>query len=91
MILMNLGKARSGSRQFDSAELNLLEAHAIFVKARGPTHKDTRACTQALADLYSAWDAAESSIEHHAKAVDWGAKLKAFGSLATEPSPASVK
>lgn len=91
MILMNLGKARSGSGQFDSAESNLLEAHAIFVKVRGPAHKDTRAGAQALADFYSAWDAAEPSVGHHAKVLDWGEKLKALNSLGSESSPASVK
>lgn len=40
-----------------------------------PTHKDTLACTQAIADLYTAWDEAEPGKSYDAKAAEWKAKL----------------
>jgi hypothetical protein len=80
-LLMNLGKARAGPANnpadFAAAEANLLEAHAIFVKAPGPFRKDTRDCTQALADFYETWDKAEPGKGHDAKTAEWKAKLDA--------------
>ena len=82
-MLTTLGRARVGvgydAERFALAEANLLEAHPIYVAAkdRGPTHKDTLACVQALVDLYTAWDAAEPGKGYDAKAAAWKAKLPA--------------
>ncbi len=69
-----LGTARAGLNQFAQAETNLLEAHAILVKARGESHQDTRDCAEALADFYTAWDKAEPAKGYDAKAAEWKAK-----------------
>ncbi|MBS0197192.1 MAG: serine/threonine protein kinase [Planctomycetes bacterium] len=75
-LLRNLGSARAQINQFAGAESNLLEAHAIFVKTLGETHKDTRGCVQALADFYSQWDKAEPGKGHDVKAAEWRAKAE---------------
>jgi eukaryotic-like serine/threonine-protein kinase len=80
-LLTILGRARVGlgfdAERFKLAEANLLEAHPIYVAARdrGPTHKDTIECAQALVDLYTAWHAAEPGKGYDAKAAEWKAKL----------------
>jgi hypothetical protein len=84
-FLMSLGRARAGvgddSGRFTLAEANLLEAHAIYLAAkdRGPAHKDTLECVQALVDLYAAWDTAEPGNGHDAKAAEWRARLVVEG------------
>jgi hypothetical protein len=57
------------------AEANLLEAHMISGKVRGPAHKDTRDCVQSLVSLYEAWHAAEPAGGHDKQAAEWRAKL----------------
>jgi hypothetical protein len=80
-FLTSFGRARVGvgydAERFALAEANLLEAHPIYVAAkdRGPTHKDTLACVQALVDLYTAWDKAEPDKGYEAKAAEWRQKL----------------
>ncbi|MFO0859474.1 MAG: tetratricopeptide repeat protein [Phycisphaerales bacterium] len=79
-FLTILGRARvrvgHEARQFSQAESNLLEAHSIYLAAkdRGPTHKDTLECVQAVVDLYVAWDKAEPGKGYDAKAAEWKAK-----------------
>ncbi len=83
-LLRTLGKSRTGLREFAAAEGNLLEAQPIFVNV--PTSmqvKDTRDCTQALVDLYTAWHAAEPDKVYDAKAVEWKVKLDAIPQPAT--------
>jgi hypothetical protein len=67
------------SERFTLAEANLLEAHAIYLDAkdRGPTHKDTLECVQALVDLYAAWDKAEPGKGYGAKAAEWRGTINA--------------
>ena len=80
-FLFVLGRARFGvgydAGRYALAESNLLEAHPIHVAAkdRGPAHKDTLACVQALVDLYAAWDKAEPGKGYDARAAEWQAKL----------------
>ncbi len=80
-FLTALGRARANLSddpdRFKLAEANLLEAHAIYLaaKGRGPTHKDTLDCVQALVDLHTAWNTAEPSKGYGAKAAEWKAKL----------------
>jgi serine/threonine protein kinase len=63
--------------RFKLAEANLLQAHPIYVasKDRGPTHKDTLECVQALVDLYTAWNKVEPGKGYDATAAVWRAKL----------------
>ncbi|MBS0188454.1 MAG: tetratricopeptide repeat protein, partial [Planctomycetes bacterium] len=82
--LLNLGKARAGVGQFASAEGTLIEAQARAVKVRGATHKDTKACEQALVDLYVAWEKSEPGKGHAGKAAEWRATFDA------SPPPPSV-
>jgi serine/threonine protein kinase len=85
-LLLNLGKARTGLHEFVIAEIDLMQAQPIFVKTRGPMHKNTRNCTQALVDLYIAWDAAEPGKGYGAKAAEWKRKLGKLGAAASSPS-----
>jgi tetratricopeptide (TPR) repeat protein len=75
LLLTRLGRARTGLKQFEVAEANLLESHRIFIKVRGEAHKDTRGCTQALVDLYTAWHASQPGKGFDTKAAEWKAKL----------------
>jgi non-specific serine/threonine protein kinase/serine/threonine-protein kinase len=87
--LTTLGSARTGlgyePERFTLAQSNLLEAHTIYLETRGPTHKDTLACTQALIDLYTAWHAAEPDNGYDLKAAEWRAKLEASAPPAAAP------
>src|SRR5262249_2087894 len=80
-MLTALGRARAAlpfdSARFALAEANLLEGRTIFVSTRGESHIDTRHCTQAVIDFYSAWDKAEPGKGYDAKAALWKAKLGA--------------
>ncbi|MGQ0629267.1 MAG: tetratricopeptide repeat protein, partial [Phycisphaerales bacterium] len=95
LMLTTLGRARMGisfdAERFNLAEANLLEAHPIFVTAkdRGPTHKETLECVQGLADLYTAWHAAEPGKGYDAKAAEWKAE-PATPAAAPSPEPAAV-
>jgi len=53
----------------------LLDAHANLQAALGTGHEITAKATQALADLYDAWHAAEPEHDYDAKAAEWRAKL----------------
>jgi tetratricopeptide (TPR) repeat protein len=86
-LLMNLGKADIGLGEFAVAESNLLEAHAIFATSHDPLHeKDMLACTRGMADLYSAWSAAEPGKGHDAKAIEWKQKLAALDAARHAPA-----
>lgn len=74
-FLMLLGKARAGIAQFTSAEVNLLEAHPLFVKTLSINRKSARACSEALVDLYSKWNMAEPGKSYDAKAAEWRGKI----------------
>jgi tetratricopeptide (TPR) repeat protein len=74
-FLENLGRARARLGQFAPAEANLLEAHAIYAKTRGPTHADSRNCTRLLVEFYTLWDKAEPGQGYDAKAAAWKARL----------------
>jgi hypothetical protein len=88
-VLMNLGKARTGMRDFPAAEAELLEAQPLFVKSRGPAHKDTVNCTQAIVDFYTARDAAEPGKGYADKAAQW--KLKLQPTSATQAANPATK
>ncbi len=86
-FLLNLGKARAGvgAGEFASAEKTLIEAQSRSAKMRGEAHKDTKACDQALIDLYTAWNTAQPGKGYDAKATEWKAKLDA-AQAAPEPA-----
>jgi tetratricopeptide (TPR) repeat protein len=74
-LLTGLGQARAGLKQFETAEASLLEAHTIWVKARGEKQDETRSCKQAIVDLYTEWNAAQPGKGYDTKASEWKAKL----------------
>ena len=78
-FLMHLGKARTGLGEFAAAETDLLEAQPIFVKSRGSRPVDIRECTQAIVDLYTAWNTAAPDKGYTAKAAEWKRRLGALG------------
>jgi tetratricopeptide (TPR) repeat protein/tRNA A-37 threonylcarbamoyl transferase component Bud32 len=83
-LLKNLGAARAQLKQFPAAETNLLEAHALFIKTRGESHADTRACAEVLVSFYSLWDKADPGKGYDARSTEWKAKLEAMAKPATE-------
>ncbi|MDA1106382.1 MAG: tetratricopeptide repeat protein, partial [Planctomycetota bacterium] len=95
-FLTALGRARVGvgfdAEGFKLAEANLLEAHPIFVQAkgRGPAHKDTLTCVQALVDLYTAWDKAEPGKGYAAKATEWQHEREQPPAPPAPPAPAAA-
>ena len=82
-FLMILGKARTGQGQYAAAEASLLEAHRILIQSPNPLPRDAREFTQAIIDLYIAWDITKPGMGYNAKAVDWKRKLDALD--ATNP------
>jgi hypothetical protein len=73
--LYQLGKARTGLKEYASAETTLLEAHAIYEKSVGPSHPETRVCIKAIIELYQQWNTAEPGKGYDAKADKWRKKL----------------
>lgn len=67
--LTSLGRARAALGRFGLAEANLLEAHAILAKTRGPAHADTVEAIRAIVFLYSSWRKPD-------KAAEWGRKAQ---------------
>jgi tetratricopeptide (TPR) repeat protein len=82
--MMSLGMARTGLAEFTVAEPDLLWAQPILVRWNGPNGKVTRKCTQALVDLYKAWNTAQPGRGHDAKSAEWKRKLGALGAPAAE-------
>ncbi|HEY2345472.1 MAG TPA: tetratricopeptide repeat protein [Xanthomonadaceae bacterium] len=77
--LMRLGLAHAGLGDHVAAESELLEAEFIARQTRNVTHdEDVRDCSQALVDLYTAWNRAEPGKGHDAKAAEWQRKLDAM-------------
>jgi serine/threonine protein kinase/tetratricopeptide (TPR) repeat protein len=75
ILLKGLGTARTGLKEFEAAEANLLEAHPIRVKMSGEAHAETRSCVQAIVDLYTAWHTAQPGKGYDTRAAEWKAKL----------------
>lgn len=79
--LTPLGRARVALRQFESAEANLLEAHAIIFDAANAQPRHRADVLTGLVELYDAWHAADPSARTAdgappaEKAAEWRAKL----------------
>jgi tetratricopeptide (TPR) repeat protein len=88
MLLMHLGRARAGLAQYSAAEANLLEAQVVFDRNHAFTLRDMRVreCTQAIVDLYNAWNKAQPGKSYDLKSAEWRRKLDALRS----PVPATV-
>jgi serine/threonine protein kinase/tetratricopeptide (TPR) repeat protein len=78
-FLLDLGKARAGmdfdAGRFALAEANMLEARNLFVETKGESSKGATRASEALADLYGAWDKAVPGKGYGDKAADWKTKL----------------
>jgi serine/threonine protein kinase len=90
-LLMNIGKARTGLKEYPGAEAKLLEAQSLYVTSRGVTTKDTFTCTRAFVDLYTAREAAEPGKGYAAKAAEWERKMKPTPLAPAAKSPANEK
>ncbi len=97
-LLTNLGRSHAGTAEFDAAEADLSEAHAILSEVKGVTDQDRAALLTGLVELYDGWHAAQpeavasdgTPVEQ--KAVDWRAKFDAWHAT-TQPAardPASM-
>lgn len=86
-LLRDLAMTRARLGQFPTAEVNVLDAHAIFERTRGPEHRETRDCTTIIADFYSNWDQAEPGKGHDKRAAEWKAKLDA---ITTSQAPSAA-
>jgi non-specific serine/threonine protein kinase/serine/threonine-protein kinase len=77
-LLLELGAARASlaeiDPQFAMAEQTLLEAHELFLKLRGESHRETRRAAAALADLYDARHRLDPTRGDDAKSQTWRAK-----------------
>ncbi|HEY2345333.1 MAG TPA: serine/threonine-protein kinase [Xanthomonadaceae bacterium] len=92
LLLLHLGKARTGLGEFAAAQADLLEAQPAVLAKFGPKDKYTVECTRALVDLYTAWNAREPGKGHDASAVEWKKKLDALDTASPavagpKPSP----
>ncbi len=76
-LLTRLGRCRSALGRFDEAEANFLEAHPLWLDARGKSHADTRDCLQALVDHYTARHAAQPDGGYDTKLSQWRSELDA--------------
>jgi serine/threonine protein kinase/tetratricopeptide (TPR) repeat protein len=77
--MTSLGMARTGLGEFAAAETDLLEAQPRLTVDLGPKARVTRRCTQALGDLYAAWNAAHPGEGHDTQSAAWKRKLDALG------------
>jgi hypothetical protein len=91
LFLMSEGRSRAALREYPAAEAELLEAQPLLVTTRGPEHKETLACTQALVELYTAREAAEPGKGYAAKAAEWGLKLKPMSAVSAPKPPVGSK
>jgi eukaryotic-like serine/threonine-protein kinase len=89
-LLTDLGAARArlatSRGDFETAEKNLLEAHAAFSRAGGPDVADG---PRALADLYARWDRSEPGQGYAGKSAEWEAKVEPAASAPTVPATPS--
>ncbi|HZP65401.1 MAG TPA: tetratricopeptide repeat protein [Rudaea sp.] len=77
-VLRTLGAAKRDLGGFADAETNLIESHGLFMRTRGPTHKDTRDCMREIVVLYTMWHAAAPGRGYDAKAAEWQRKVDAL-------------
>ncbi|MBN2560069.1 MAG: serine/threonine protein kinase, partial [Phycisphaerae bacterium] len=83
VFLGNHGRCLTKLERFDEAQDALLEAQGILDAALGSQHRWTTRTIQVLADLYTAWHAAEPGRGYDTKAAAWRAKLPP---AATQPA-----
>jgi tetratricopeptide (TPR) repeat protein len=74
-LLSALGCARVATGEFDAAEANLSEAHAILGGAEGATARDRTDVLTCLVELYDAWYTAEPDQDYDTKTAEWRVKL----------------
>lgn len=71
LFLLNYGLTLQALGQFELAEAALLECHEIYQQEHGERHSRTLNVSQALADLYNAWHAAEPNGGYDEQALVW--------------------
>ena len=72
-LLGLLGSARAALGQFEDAQRNLVEAHAILDAAPkgGAAAGEAREMARRVADLYQRWHAAEPDAGHDGRSAEW--------------------
>lgn len=76
-LIENLGRARTRLGQFTAAEANIQEAHALYLKLRGPESTEIRNCMKLFVEFYKLWDKSEPGKGYDTRAADWQKKLDA--------------
>lgn len=74
-FLTALGRARVTVGEFEAADANLTEAHAVLSESKGATDRDRTDVLDGLVELYDALHAAEPDKDFDAQAAEWRAKL----------------
>ena len=70
-FLTHLGRSRGDTGEFEAAEANLTEAHAIVLDAKVARAQDRADVLTSLVELYEAWHAAEPDKGYDVKAAQW--------------------
>jgi len=78
LIRMSLGKARAGLGKFAAAEPDLLAAQAELGTEDTLPDPHRQRDTQAVIDLYTAWNIAEPNKGYAAKAAEWKRRQEAL-------------
>jgi len=79
IVLQITGEANLGLGHLNIAEKYLTEAHEILTATPAPAPRNLRECTQAIVELYTAWNKVEANANHDLEAHRWQAKLDALG------------
>lgn len=74
-FLTSLGRARMGTKEFEAAEANLAEAHAILSESKSAAEQDRTNVMTGLVELYEVRHAAGPDKGYSAKASEWRTRL----------------
>jgi serine/threonine protein kinase len=81
----DLGLALTKLNRFDEAERLLLESHTTLNRTAGAQPRHEQKTIQCLADMYSAWDAAEPGTGKAELAAEWRARIASMQPATTQP------
>jgi serine/threonine protein kinase/tetratricopeptide (TPR) repeat protein len=74
-LLGKRGRAMESLGRFPEAAADMQRSHIILIAVLGEHHPQTQRVVGYLADLYTAWHAAEPGNGYDVKAAEWRAKL----------------
>ena len=87
-FLTFLGRCRSTTGAFDTAETNLTEAYAILSETKYAMTERRKDVLSGLVELYESWHAAEPGQGHDTKAAEWRARLAEWQASTQPAAPA---